>query len=439
MRVRKAVAWIASAGVVVFTAALWYRGYESRPQFPGGVSVLLAAGSLSGLVAALAALMGLVITARTAVLEQAFGHGRLLRAHRLVGIVCIVALLVHCAAETLAWLMLTSDSLAASLASLLLKEPWMPAAVAATGLLLLVAITSWRRARVRLSYETWYFIHVLGYLAVVLGFGHQLTVGGTFQRDPVAAWWWIALTSMAFATVLISRVRVIRRSFSMRMKVVSVSIEDDGLGTLCLEADNGSRNRAKAGQFFVLRPLTGDLWWQAHPYSLSAVPRSAQLEFTIGAKGDDSAKFLRLPPGTTVLAEGPYGDFTIDRAQGNRIVLIGGGAGIGPILALLEESHPSQCPLVIIRVRQPLATLRRRVMEQLVDERGGRLVLLDGPREGLTSSDLSDPRQFLRWAPDVAERDAFVCGPRSLESVVRASLLRAGVPARRIHRESFGI
>ena len=44
-------------------------------------------------------------------------------------------------------------------------------------LFLLVAVTSVRAARTRMSYETWFFIHLYAYLAIALAFLHEVVVG----------------------------------------------------------------------------------------------------------------------------------------------------------------------------------------------------------------------------------------------------------------------
>ena len=48
------------------------------------------------------------------------------------------------------------------------------------------------------------------------------------------------------------------------------------------------RLAVSGGQFFQWRFLTRDLWWQAHPYSLSALPRPPMVRVTIKALGDHS-------------------------------------------------------------------------------------------------------------------------------------------------------
>ena len=64
--------------------------------------------------------------------------------------------------------------------------PYVLMATVSGGLFAAVAISSIRAARRRLSYETWYGIHLYAYLAIALGFLHQLFVGTDFIHDPVA-------------------------------------------------------------------------------------------------------------------------------------------------------------------------------------------------------------------------------------------------------------
>jgi hypothetical protein len=52
------------------------------------------------------------------------------------------------------------------------------------------------------------------------------------------------------------------------------------------------------------------MWWQGHPYSLSALPRPPYIRVTIKGLGDQSRAAASLRPGTRVAIEGPYGTFT---------------------------------------------------------------------------------------------------------------------------------
>ena len=55
------------------------------------------------------------------------------------------------------------------------------------------------------------------------------------------------------------------------------------------------RLAVSGGQFFCWRFLTRGMWWQAHPYSLSALPQPPYLRLTVKAVGDHSAAAGRRP------------------------------------------------------------------------------------------------------------------------------------------------
>src|SRR5207244_8036538 len=88
---------------------------------------------------------------------------------------------------------------------------------------------------------------------------------------------------------------------------------------------------------FRWRFLTRGRWFEAHPFSLSEAPNGRRARITVKGVGDFSRALRELRPGTRVLADGPYGDFTSAARRHERAVLIAGGVGITPIRALVEE------------------------------------------------------------------------------------------------------
>ena len=49
-----------------------------------------------------------------------------------------------------------------------------------------------------------------------------------------------------------------------------------------------------------------------------------------------------------------------------------------------------------------------------------------------------EQRALQFWVPDLAERDVFLCGPTAWARGLELLVLAAGVPADRIHTETFG-
>lgn len=425
--------------VVLVTLGLWWQHDGLSGLTGGGIGTLSAVGQLTGLLAALAALGGLVLTSRPRWLERRYGQDQLVAAHRWFGIVTVTAVLVHAIADTWAWGAATGGTIVSGLVDLLANEAWMVAATAATVILVVIGLSSWRRIRRLIPYETWYFIHLTGYLAVLLGFGHQLTLGSDFVADPLAFWWWTGLFVVTAVVVIWSRLGDLLRSATRRFYVTAVSREATGIGSLHVSGPGLRRLRVAGGQFFNVRAMTRDLWWQAHPFSVSAAPTTAGMRFTIKELGEDSTRMLQLEPGTRLMLEGPYGVFTIEQAQGAPVVLVAGGVGISPIRALLEDCGPHQTPIVIVRVHDVADLAHRAELERMVAARNGVLHVLAGPRRLFSRQDPFAPETLRAWILDLPLRHVFVCGPASLESAVMTGMRKAGVPTDHIHHERFGV
>jgi predicted ferric reductase len=234
-------------------------------------------------------------------------------------------------------------------------------------------------------------------------------------------------------------VQPIWRAMLHDLRVVNVRRESDDVITITIKGRGMSRLRAEAGQFFILRFLRREDWWKAHPFSLSAAPDGRSLRFTIKALGDDTAVMDRLPLGTRVMAEGPYGVFTGARATRRKVLLIGGGIGVSPIRAIYEdlERGPRDVDL-LYRSRSEADAVLLGELQKISHERGfGLQVSLSRPFGKPTKDNPFRPRALLARYPDLLERDVFVCGSAPVLAAAKAGLKGAGVPVDQIHFERF--
>jgi ferredoxin-NADP reductase/DMSO/TMAO reductase YedYZ heme-binding membrane subunit len=423
-----------AAGIGLIVTAGLAVGSESRSALGAPGEALIALGRLSGLLAAYAMLLLVLLVARLPPLERVVGHPRLVYWHRRIAPWPLVLVAAHGVFITAGY--------AQQAHSGLLRELWVllttyPGVLAGTvGFLMLVAagVTSYRRARARLAYETWWAVHLYTYLALGLAFSHQVATGAPFVGHTLARAWWTALWLGGAGAVIAYRVVApLARSLRHRLKVAEVTSDAPGVVSVVLEGRALDRLGALGGQFVQLRVLKRGLWWQAHPYSVSAMPTRDRLRVTLRADGDYGAALARAKPGTRVAIEGPYGAFTKHALSSRRVLLAGAGVGITPLRALLEDLPRGTDVIVLARASSERDLVLRDELRELVGRRGGHLHELVGTREDvpLHSGELR------RLVPDLPSRDVYVCGPDGFTDAIRTATRAGGVPRERIHDEAF--
>jgi predicted ferric reductase len=403
---------------------------------------LTALGQLTALLGTYVALVQIVLMSRSPWLDQLFGMDRLARWHRVLGFTCVNLICAHVVLTTVGYALGTGASIAAESWRLLTTFPYVLMATVGTGLLIMVAVASVRRARARLQYETWHFIHLYAYLAIALSFGHVLAVGTDFSNDGIARAYWIALYMAVAALVLMFRFgQPARLTLRHRLRVHSVVAEAPGVASVYVTGRNLQLLSARAGQYLNWRFLAPGSWWQAHPFSLSAAPNGAYLRLTVKNVGEGTAAIHHLRPGTRVAIEGPYGTFTTVRRRQQRVLLVAGGIGITPIRSLLEELHSSKGAIVVLyRARSWDEVIFQDELDRLVQERRGTLHYLVGRRgaEGLGGDPLS-ASALRRLVPDIQQRDVFICGSAEMMHGLHESLGKLQVPSDQVHYERFAL
>ncbi len=369
------------AGNAVLIVAMWVR-HGGLDQLDTVAGILTGIGQLSALLGTYLALVGVVLMARSPWLDQAVGPDRLAWYHRWIGFATIWLIAAHGVFTITGWAMGDGRDVVAEAVDLALGYPYVLWSVAAFVLFMLVGFTSMAASRRRLSYETWYWLHVYTYLAIALAFLHQLFVGADFTRDPVATGYWAALYAATAILVLAFRFGQPLTTYARHgFRVGGVVRETPDVASLYVMGRDLERLAVRSGQYFVVRFLTRGEWWRAHPYSISAAPNGAWLRFTVKGLGDDSARLPDVEPGTRVLLEGPYGILTGAVRTRPRVTLIAGGIGISPLRALLESLHAGPGELTLLyRVRRREDLVFREELDRLAAHRGATVHYLVGQR-----------------------------------------------------------
>ena len=381
------------------------------------------------------ALVGLMMVARIPWIERAVGHDRLVLWHRKSAPYSLFLILFHVLLVVLGYAATDRIRVGAELWRLVTTYPWMLPAFIAFILFMTAGISSYKRARAKIKYETWWTIHLYTYLGIALSFMHQIQTGVMFINHPLNRAYWIALYVVVAASIITWRVIIpLTKSFKLKLKVEKVEIEGPGIISIYVSGKNIAKLGAKGGQFFNWRFLTSEHWYQSHPFSLSAAPKHNQLRLTVKNLGDHSSALVNLKKGTRVMVEGPYGTFTASRTDIRRpIVLIGGGVGITPIRAMIEDMPAHTSADLIYRTSRVEDLIMKNELENLCSEKGIRLHLMAGPR----SQYPLDARALKGLIHNVLDAEFYVCGPNQLTDAIKKAVLDLKMPANRVHHEIF--
>jgi predicted ferric reductase len=360
--------------------------------------------------------------------------------HKWNGYVVIALLVAHAVFQTLGYQLGDGKDVAAQLGDFITSYDGLLAAIVSLGLFIVVVVASVTIAARHLAYETWYFIHLYAYLAVVLAFSHQLATGVDFAGNPAFVWYWCFLYGVVGASILLYRVigplATYRRH---RFRVQSVEREARGVFSVYISGRDLDQFEAEAGQFAIWRFLDRTRWWQAHPFSISAIPDGRRLRITVKNIGDFTSGVHTLKPGTPILIDGPFGKFT-ERPANRKVLLIAGGIGITPIRPLAEEMAADGFDVrVLYRAHSEGHLVFKKEMDALSANLGVRvdyLVTQAGSNRSSRAAWFS-PANLGRLVPDIADRVVYVCGPTGMMAAVRASLDALGVPSDQVRTEAF--
>lgn len=402
---------------------------------------------LSALVATSLLIVHIALISRIPWIENVLGLDKLTHAHKRLGKPILYLLLFHFVAAGINYGLIDGKRVDQALVFLNLNYLSIAAATAGLALMLIVVLSSIRIARRRLSYESWYLIHLLSYAAIFLSIPHQYEFGTDFISQPLLQTYFTFLYFFVGGNLLWFRfLQPIVMSAISGLRVVDVKPEANRTTSITIGGKRIHLLGAEAGQFFLLRVLTAKQWWRPHPFSVSNSPSNV-IRFTVGNRGDDTALLQDIQPGTKVILEGPFGVFSESKRTRQHVTLLAAGIGVAPIRALAESlaAEPGDIT-VVYRVTDDSDAALLDEVKRICAERGHYLELVRGPRAQNGSFLPDQPEgerakpdyvRLLELSPQVRESDVYICGPSGWSKSARDSLRKIGVPKEQIHLEEF--
>ncbi len=430
----KAALLLAGLGLGIVAALTFTAETSSELSAAGGVFTF--AGSLTGMTGTYLALIMVLLVSRIPAVERVAGQDGLLRLHRWLAPWPISLLAAHAVFLTAGYAQAARTGPGHEAGTLLTRYPDVLIATVALAIMCLIGIISVRAIRRRLPRETWWLIHLWMYLALALAFPHEIVLGPSFVGHPLTQAVWSVIWAATAGVVLCYRLGLpVLRTLRHRLVVTEVRTEGPDVVSVILTGRHLDRLPVSGGQFLLWRFLTPRLWWQAHPFSLSALPQPPYLRLTIKGVGGFTRSVATLRPGTKVAVEGPYGAFTRYAQRRPRALLIAAGIGVTALRALLEDLPRGSAPVVLLRAGRPGDLVLAGEVADLVRHRRGTLHELVGPREQAAIDAVTLPR----LVPDLAQRDVYVCGPEGFVAAIVEVAKELGVPDDAVHHEAFAL
>ncbi|UXH78389.1 NO-inducible flavohemoprotein [Roseateles amylovorans] len=231
-----------------------------------------------------------------------------------------------------------------------------------------------------------------------------------------------------------------------RLRVARKVPESDIITSFYLVADDGEPLAPfLAGQYLTLvlniagQPLR-------RQYSLSDAPDQPWYRISVKREpGGTASNWLhdQVEVGAFLQVQPPAGEFTLDDQARRPLLLVTGGVGITPAMAMLEKTAASGRPIRFIHAARHggVHAFRERVDQLAQAHRNVEAVYLyDSPRVGDRPHAVGhiDRDLLARHMPDDRDVDLYLLGPKPFMQAIYAHGLALGVPVAQLRYEFFG-
>jgi ferredoxin-NADP reductase len=237
--------------------------------------------------------------------------------------------------------------------------------------------------------------------------------------------------------------------------VIDVVPETPRTRTVVLDVPDWPGHRA--GQHVDVRLTAEDGYQAERSYSIASPPDDARLSLTVEELADgEVSPYLSevLRSGDTLELRGPIGGYFVwDIPVGGPLLLVGGGSGIVPLMAMLRHRNAALATDMDARHRLPARLLysSRRRDEVIYRDELARLAEKDPTLEVMHTLTREHPDgwtgfsrridramlEMVAWPPSEQPR-IFICGPTPLVESVATTLVELGHNPALVKTERFG-
>jgi ferredoxin-NADP reductase len=204
----------------------------------------------------------------------------------------------------------------------------------------------------------------------------------------------------------------------------------------------------RAGQHVDVRLTAEDGYQAQRSYSIASAPDGSRVELTVERLDDgEVSPYLtdELRPGDRIELRGPIGGYFVwEPSQGGPLLLVGGGSGVVPLMAMIRVRAAADSDVdtrLLFSSRGWEDVIYRDELERL-DGAGLRVVhtlTRSQPAAWTGYARRIDAEMLAEIGPDPTESPhVYVCGPTPLVEAVAGALVQLGHDPRAVRTERFG-
>ena len=285
----------------------------------------------------------------------------------------------------------------------------------------------------KLNYERWKLIHKIMFIPYIIGIIHY------YGSSNYAVWGldsfsiflniinFIGITSVIYSIVIYET-----SSFKYKFTIEKLETVANSMIEITGKTVGRSINFLP-GQFAFLKLKGKENNFPSHPFSISQAPKQGEIQFTIKALGDHTAKLLdTIKIGNEFLVSGPHGKFNYLTGSKKQI-WIAGGIGITPFRSFYQSDIPDDYSIDFFYAfnNKEEGAYVEEIME-MPQRNNLRVHLLNSKEEGFLSGE-----KIIKHVNMEDPVDVYFCGPKPMRKILRKQLKDSGLNIMGFHYDNF--